>query len=65
VEAVELETAKKVSARIAKLTAIVQMHAASRNALSREETTGEMTSRFASSVDSQAMTKAIASPSNV
>jgi hypothetical protein len=42
VESVELETATKVSAPIAKLTVIMQMHAESGNALRREETTEEM-----------------------
>ena len=65
VEAVELETATKVSAPIAKLTAILQMHAGSGNTLRREETTEEMTSTFASSVGSQAMSKSIASPTNI
>jgi hypothetical protein len=62
VEAVEPVTARKVSAPIAKLTAIRQMHAESGNALRREETT---MSAFVSSVGSQAMSKSIASPTNV
>jgi hypothetical protein len=65
VEAVEQETATKVSAPIANLTAILQMHAGSGNALRREKTTEEMTCAFASSVGSQAMSKSIASPTNV
>jgi hypothetical protein len=65
VEAVEPKTATKVSAPIAKLTAILQMHAESGNALRREKTTEEMTSAFASSAGSQAMSKSIASPTNV
>ena len=64
VEAVEPKTATKVSAPIAKLTAILQMHAGSRNTPRREETTEEMTSAFASSAGSQAMSKSIASPTN-
>jgi len=62
VEAVELVTATKVSAPIAKLAAIRQMHAESGNALRREETT---MSAVVSSVGSQAMSKSIASPTNV
>jgi len=65
VEAVEPETATKVSAPIAKLTAILQMHAGSGSAPRREETTEEMTNAFASSAGSQAMSKSIASPTNV
>ena len=69
VEAVEPETATKVSAPIAQLTAILQMHAGSRNALRREETTEETTEEtmnaFASSAGSQVMSKSIASPTNV
>ena len=62
VEAVEAEIATRVSAPIAKLTAILQMHAESGNALRREETT---MSAFASSAGSQATSKSIASPRNV
>jgi len=65
VEAVEPETATKVSAPIAKLTAILQMHAGSGNVPRREETTEEITSAFASSAGSQAMSKSIAYPTNV
>jgi len=65
VEAVEPETATKVSAPIAKLTAILLMHAGSGNAPRREEITEETTSAFASSAGSQAMSKSIASPTNV
>jgi hypothetical protein len=54
----------KVSALIAKLTAILQMHAESANARRREETT-EMMSAFAASAGSQATSKSIASPTNV
>ena len=61
-EAVELETATKVSVPIAKLTAILQMHAESGNALRREETT---MSAFVCSAGSQDMSKLIASPSNI
>ena len=64
-EAVEPETATKVSAPIAKLTAILQMHAGSGNAPRREETAEETTSAFASSAGSQVMSKSIASPTNV
>jgi hypothetical protein len=63
VEMVDPETAMKVSAYIAKLTAILQMHAESANARWRKETT-EMMSAFASSAGSQAMLKSIASPTN-
>ena len=63
-EAVEPETATKVSAPIAKLTAILQMHAGNANTLRREETTATI-SAFASSAGSQAMSKSIASPTSV
>jgi len=62
IEAVEPETATKVSAPIAKLTAILQMHAESGNALRKEETT---MSAFVSSAGSQDTSKSIASPTNV
>jgi len=62
VEAVEPETVTKVNAPIAKLTAILQMHAESGNALRREET---MMSAFASSAGSQDTSKSIASPTNI
>jgi len=62
VEAVEPETAKEVSAPIAKLKAILQMHAESGNAHRREET---MMSAFVSSAGSQDMWKSIASPTDV
>jgi len=62
VEAVEAEIATRVSAPIAKLTAILQMHAESGNALRREQT---MMSAFASSAGFQATSKSIASPTNV
>jgi len=65
VEAVEPETASKVSAPTAKLTAILQMHAGSRKALRREKIMEEMMSAFASSEGSQAVSKLIASPTNV
>ena len=64
VEMVDPETATKVSAPIAKLSAIVQMHAQSTNAHRREETT-EMISAVGSSAGSQATSKSIASPTNV
>jgi len=62
VEAVEAEIVTRVSAPIAKLTAILQMHAESGNTLRREETT---MSAFASSVGFQATSKSIASHTNV
>ena len=65
VEAVEPETAMKVCAPIAKLTAIPQMHAGSGNAPRREETTEETTSAFASSAGSQDTSKSIAPPTNI
>jgi hypothetical protein len=69
VEAVQLETGTKVSPPIAKLTAILQMHAGSRNVPRREETTEETTketsSSFASSAGFQDTSKSIASPTNV
>jgi hypothetical protein len=61
-EAVEPETATKVSARIAILTAILQMHDESGNVLRREETTMRT---FISSVGSQDTSKWIVSPTNV
>ena len=61
-EAVEPETATKVSAPIAKLTAILRMHADSEKALRREETTMSV---FAASAGFQATSKSIASPTNV
>jgi bisphosphoglycerate-independent phosphoglycerate mutase (AlkP superfamily) len=65
VEAVEAEIVTRVSAPIAKLTAILQMHAESGNALRREETAEETTSAFATSAGSQVTSKSIASPTNV
>jgi len=65
VEAVESEIFMRVSAPIAKLTAILQMHAESGNALRREETAEETTSAFATSAGSQVTSKSIASPTNV
>jgi hypothetical protein len=65
VEAVQPETATKVSAPIAQLTAILQMHAGNGNAVRREKTTEKMTTALASSAGSQAMSKLIASPTNV
>ena len=65
VGAVEAEIITRVSAPIAKLTAILQMHAESGNALRREETAEETTSVFATSTGSQVTSKSIASPTNV
>jgi hypothetical protein len=62
VETVDPEIVTKVSALIAILTAILQIHAESGNALRREETT---MSAFASSAGSQATSKSTASPTNV
>ena len=64
-KAVEPETATRVSAPIAKLTAIPQMHAENGNVLRREETVEETTSAFAISAGSQATSKSIVSPTNV
>ena len=64
VETVDLEIVTNVSALIAKLTAILQIHAESANERRREETT-EIMSASASSVGSQAMSKSIASPTNI
>jgi len=61
-EAVEPETAATVSAPIAKLTAILQMHAECGNDLRREETTMSI---FVSSAGCQETSKLIASPTNV
>ena len=60
-EAVELKTAMIVSAPIANLTAILQVHAGSANALRREETT---MSAFVSSAGCQDTSKLIASNTN-
>jgi len=65
VEAVEAEIVTRVSAPIAKLTAIIQMHAESGKVLRREETAEETTSAFATSAGSQVTSKSIASPTNV
>jgi hypothetical protein len=65
VDAVEAEIVTRVSAPIAKLTAILQTHAESGNALRREETAEETTSAFATSAGSQVTSKSIASPTNV
>jgi len=62
VDVVESETATNVSTLIAKLTAILQMHAKSPNALRREETT---LSAFGSSTGFQATSMSIVSPTNV
>jgi hypothetical protein len=62
VHVVEPETATKVSALIAKFTAILQMQAENTNTLRREETT---VSAFASSAGSEAMSRSITSPTNV
>jgi hypothetical protein len=72
-EVVAAEITTRVSAPIAKLTAILQMHTESGNALRREETAEktveetaeETTSAFATSAGSQAMSKSIASSTNV
>jgi len=61
-EAADTETVMKVGAPIAKMTAILQMHAESSNALRREETTMRA---FVSSVRSQDMSMSIPSPTNV
>jgi hypothetical protein len=65
VEAVEPETATKVCAPIATLTAILQMYTGSGNALRREEAFDEMNSAFASIAGSPAMSKSIASPTTM
>jgi len=64
VEVVELETATELSAPIVTLTAILQMHADSGNALRREEKT-EITSASTASVGTRAMPKLIAYPTNL
>jgi len=64
VETVDLETATNVSAPIASLTAVLQMHEEWANKRRREETT-EMMGALASSAGSQATSKSIASPTNV
>jgi hypothetical protein len=61
-EAVEPEAATKVSAPIAKLTAILQMYAESGNALRRKETP---ISTFGPSAGSQDPSKSIASHTHV
>jgi len=64
VETVDPETVTQVSVLIAKLIAILQMHAECAKVRRREETT-EMISRFASSAGSHAKSKSIASPTNI
>jgi DNA uptake protein ComE-like DNA-binding protein len=64
VDMLDLETVTKVSALIAKLTAILQMDEESANTRKREETM-EMMSTFASCAGSQATSKSIASPTHV
>ena len=68
-KAVEAEIAtdmgNRVSAPIAKLTAILQMHAENGNALRREETAEEAMSAFATSAGFQTISKSIVSPRNV
>jgi len=61
VEEVEQETATKVSAPMARLTATLQMHAGSGHAPGRVGTMEETTSPFVSSAGSQAMSKSIGS----
>jgi hypothetical protein len=61
-ESVEPETATKVSAPIAKLTAIQQIHTGNGNTLRRKETT---ISVFPSCGGSYNTSKSIASPTNV
>jgi len=69
VKAVKAEIAtdmgNRVSAPIAKLTAILQMHAENGNALRREETAEEAMSAFATSAGFQTISKSIVSPRNV
>jgi hypothetical protein len=66
---IAMEMGNRVSAPIAKLTAIPQMHAGNGNALRREETAEETAketmSAFVSSAGSQATSKSIASPTNM
>jgi hypothetical protein len=64
VNMLDLETVTKVSALIAKLTAILQMDEEIANTRQREETM-EMMSTFASCAGSQATSKSIASPTHV
>jgi hypothetical protein len=63
------EMGNRVSAPIAKLTAIPQMHADNGNALRREETAEEtaeeVMSAFATSAGFQTISKSIVSPRNV
>jgi hypothetical protein len=62
---IAMDMGNRVSAPIAKLTAILQMHAENGNAIRREETAEDMMSAFATSTGSQATSKWIASPINV
>jgi hypothetical protein len=68
-KAVKAETAtdmgNSVSAPIAKLTAILQMHAEDGNALRRQETAEEVMSTFTTSAGLQTISKSIVSPRNV
>jgi len=66
---IAMEIGNRVSAPIAKLTAVPQMHAGNGNALRREktaeETANEMMSTFVTSAGFQVTSKSIASPTNV
>jgi len=59
------EIGNRVSAPMAKLSAIPQMHAGNENTLQREKTAEEVMSAFATSADSQTISKSIVSPRNV
>jgi len=61
---IAMEMGNRVSAPIAKLTAILQMHAENGNALRREETAEKTMSAFATSAGSYATSKSIAPPTN-
>jgi len=65
VEAVKLETVKKVSAQIAKLTTTLRIDAGNGNAPRAEESLGERTRTVASSVGSQDISKSLTSATNV
>jgi len=65
VDVVDAEIVIRVSAPIAKFTALVQMHAERGNTLRREETAEETMSAFSTSAGSHATSKSIASPTKV
>jgi hypothetical protein len=62
VDRMEIETAPNVSAPIANLTTILQLHEENRNALGREDT---IMSPFATNVDCSATSSGVVSPTSI